>query len=42
MGYVVLAIALFAAASIYACCRISGECARAEEAAEMERRLKDG
>lgn len=25
-----------------ACCRISGECARAEEAAEMERRLKDG
>lgn len=42
MGYVILAIALFATASIYACCKISGECARAEEVAEMERKLKDG
>lgn len=42
MGYVILAIALFATAALYACCKMSGECARAEEAAEMERRLKDG
>lgn len=31
MGYVILAIALLATAIVYVCCRISGECARAEE-----------
>ena len=36
MGYVMLAIALLATAIVYACCKISGECARAEEAMEWE------
>lgn len=36
MGYVILAIALLATAIVYACCMISGECARVEEAMEWE------
>lgn len=36
MGYVIPAIALLATAIVYACRRISGECARVEEAMEWE------
>ena len=38
MGYIIFAIALFATAIVYACCKMSGECARVEEAMEWEGR----
>ena len=39
MGYVIFVIALFATAAMYACCKMSGEFAMAEE--EWNRRAED-